>query len=178
MPERWRITVPALSDAFQVEMRKDDSTRGLWWGNQEVGIAERCAGDRWAASGRDGESLLNGQADDHLFADSDNALIRARDAWRARPVRVSEILSDDYWIEDRPLGGVTSLWLGRIHLGYVRPKMNGMYLAYTTDDKPIHTDDAVKYNVYADQDQGLKAVQHAWRTHLRRILRLPLAHDQ
>ncbi|MFI0449021.1 hypothetical protein [Actinomadura sp. 6N118] len=177
MPERWQITVPELSDAFQVEMRRDDSSRGLWWGNQEVGSAERCVGQRWAGIGRDGKSLPNEQADDGLFPDPDAALIRVRDDWRARPVRVSGVFGDDYWIEDRPLAGVASLWLGRIHLGYIRPKMNGMYTAFTTDDRPIHTQDTVNDNVYADQDRGLMAVQHAWRTHLRRILRLPRAHD-
>jgi hypothetical protein len=164
MPARWWVSDPVMSDAFQVEMVQGDDVRGLWWGNQAVGHALRHSPrhECWEAIGRDDLPLPTETAN-ALYPSADAALIRVRDAWRQRAVTISDVLGEDHWIEPRRARGVDSLWLGRIHLGYIRPAV-GEYEAYTTNDDPVGT--------YPDHDEALLAVRAAWRAHLRRILRI------
>ncbi|MBE1537070.1 hypothetical protein [Actinomadura algeriensis] len=171
-PERWWVHVPVLSDAFQVEMLQDDDERGLWWGNQIVGHAVRREHGQWAATGRDGVPLPPGAALEVRHATAEAALIQARDAWRQRDVHVSHDLGEDYWIEPRAAAGVDSLWLGRIHLGYVRPCPDGTYEAFTTNNEQLEPDHSDGRRNFPTRDEGLLAVRGAWRTHLRRILRV------
>ncbi|WP_344940840.1 hypothetical protein [Actinomadura miaoliensis] len=169
-----------MSDAFQVEMERRDCERGLWWGNQVVGRALRHAGepDRWAAVGRDEIPLPDHSAEgaDRFYVSAEAALIRVRDAWRQRAVTVSEVFGEDYWIEPRHAAGVESLWLGRIHLGYIRPCTDGTYEAFTTNDDRIEPR-AVGTRTHPTREEGLLAVRGAWRTHLRRILRVQPPHS-
>lgn len=167
MPERWWVSVPELSDAFQVEMAQGDLVRGLWWGNQIVGRARRTSVQpvRWEALGRDDVPLPNDDQSDGLHSTAEAALVKARDAWRQRVVTVSERLGEDYWTEPRPAAGVESLWLGRIHLGYVRLSSDGTYEAFTTSDDPIGRN-------YPTREDSLLAVRGLWRAHLHRILRI------
>jgi hypothetical protein len=126
----------------------------------------------WSALGRDFVRLPNEAADNRLYANALEALTRARDSWRQRAVTISETLGEDYWIEPRPVLNLESLWLGRIHLGYVRPNPDGRWEAFTTDDDPIGQ------RIYPTCQEGLLAVQGAWRTHLRRILRITRQPDE
>lgn len=172
MVDRWWVTVPELSDAFQVEMLRSDPGRGLWWGNQAVGGAVRRAPDRWAATGRDAVSLPNTEAADELYPSPEAALIRARDAWRQRTVSLSDALGEDYWVEPRPVARVESLWLGRIHLGYVRIRSDGSVEAFTTNDELLVPHYPAGRQTFPTHHDGLLAVREAWRVHLRRILHI------
>ncbi|MFD0850873.1 hypothetical protein ACFQ07_01390 [Actinomadura adrarensis] len=172
MPERWWVSVPEMSDAFQVEMVSGDSRRSIWWGNQAVGHATRRATvpERWSAEGRDHVLLPNEAAKDLLYPSALDALVRTRDAWRRRTVTLSNVLGKDYWIEPRPALGLESLWLGRTHLGYIRPTSLETFEAFTTNDDPIGQ------RTYPARDKALLAVQGAWRAHLNRVLRINRPH--
>ncbi|MEV5824199.1 hypothetical protein AB0L25_01335 [Spirillospora sp. NPDC052242] len=126
---------------------------------------------QWAAVGRDGVHLPCG-APDGRYATAEAALIRARDAWRQRAVGVSHDLGEDYWIEPRAAAGVDSLWLGRIHLGYVRQCPDGTCEAFTTDDEQLEPVQLGGRKDFPTRAEGLLAVRAAWRAHLRRILRV------
>ncbi|OLT13238.1 hypothetical protein BJF79_20985 [Actinomadura sp. CNU-125] len=170
LPDRWWVSLPVLSDAFQVEMVRGDGERGLWWGNQVVGRALRREHGRWAVVGRDDVPLPNGAGTGGRYPTAEAALVRARDAWRQRAVTVSDDLGEDYWVEPRPVAGVDSLWLGRIHLGYVRQSRDGAWEAFTTNDERLTFDRGE--DGFPTREQALLAVRGAWRTHLRRILRV------
>ncbi|MFV2178580.1 hypothetical protein ACFHW2_40160 [Actinomadura sp. LOL_016] len=166
--DRWWVHVPELSDAFQVEMTSGDPQRSLWWGNQVVGTAVRhlVTRDRWKATGRDDAPLPAPGTADTLYPTATAALIHARDAWRQRTVTVSHDLGEDYWIEPRTAASVDSL-LGRIHLGHIRPSNDGTCEAFTTNNERLAHQPGER--IFPTRQEGLLALQAAWRTHLKRL---------